>query len=235
MENVARAALLSISSRNTDFRETLRGAIFENLGFASDTVIGYSAKAIKDWIGPDLAQLNDFKTLFQLLSHRDRRIQNGVLYAISQRIKNEKNHDALERAGVVSVIQSLANSNNNEGISFVALALHSLALTLARNGHVSDILRLLASEVPKIREGASTAIQVIANSSEHDRKSLLDDDILERLTRDEGGTGQATLELSSKIIMKLAFDYVRAGKVNFILTLVEYVFQFLHIALLIGI
>jgi hypothetical protein len=104
----------------------------------------------------------------------------------------------------------------------VAFALPSLGLTLAYNGHVDVILQLLTCEEPQIRQGASAAIESIANGSTHERQHLLDADILERLIGgDAQSLGQTELQLSSTIIPKLALDYVRAGKVDLILTLVE--------------
>jgi hypothetical protein len=93
---------------------------------------------------------------------------------------------------------------------------------MAYNGHVDVILQLLTSEEPQIREGASAAIEAIANGSTHERKHLLDADIIERLIgNDAQGLGQTELQLSSTIIPKLALDYARGGKVDLILTLVE--------------
>jgi hypothetical protein len=193
---------------------------------ASDTLIEFTVQAIQDWIGPDLAQLNDFETFFDLVSHSDRRIQTGALSSLKQRISNREYQESLERANVVLLLRSLSsNGDNPEAVTFVAFALPSLALTLAHNGHVDMILGLLFCEEPRIREGASAAIEGIANGSVHDRKHLLDEDILERLIGSDGRLEQTELQLSATIIPKLSLDYVRAGKVDLILALVEYVFS----------
>lgn len=96
-----------------------------------------------------------------------------------------------------------------------------MALTLAHNGHVDDILLLLGSTEPQIRQGASAAIESIANGSVHERKHLLNADILERLIGSDERIGQTELQLCSTIIPKIALDYLRVGKVDLILTLVE--------------
>jgi hypothetical protein len=214
--------LASISYTNIEYRETLRNVILDRLLLASDTLIEYTVQAIQDWIGPDLAQLNDFATFFDLVSHSDRRVQTGALFSLKQRISNREYQESLERANIVFLIRSLSsNSDNPEAISFVAFALPSLALTLAHNGHVDAILQLLTCDEPQIREGASAAIEVIANGSAHERKHLLDKDILERLIGSDERLGQTELRLSSTIIPKLALDYLHAGRVDLILTLVE--------------
>jgi len=219
VESATRAALASISYKNVEYRETLRKAILDRLLLASDILIEYTVQAIQDWIGPDLAQLNDFVTFFDLVSHSDRRIQTGALFSLKQRISNREYQESLEKANVVFLIRSLAsNGDNPEAISFVAFALPSLALTLAHNGHVDVIFQLLTHEEPQIRQGASAAIEGIANGSAHERNHLLDEDILERLV---GSLGQTELQLSSTIIPKLAQDYLRAGKVDLVITLVE--------------
>jgi hypothetical protein len=222
VESAARAALASISNTNIEYRETLRHVILERLLVASEPMIEFTARAIQDWIGPDLAQINDFATLFNLVTQSNKRIQTAALYSLKQRISNREYQESLERANVVSLLRSLSsNRDNPEAISFVAVALPPMALTLAHNEHVDVILQLLASEEPQIREGASAAIENIANGSAHDRKYLLDADILERLIGSDERMGQTELQLSSTIIPKLALDYLRAGKVDFILTLVE--------------
>ena len=196
--------------------------MLDRLLLASDTLIEFTVQAIQDWIGPDLAQLNDFATFFDLVSHSDRRIQTGALFSLKQRISNREYQESLEKANVVFLIRSLAsNGDSPEAISFVAFALPSLALTLAHNGHVEAILQLLASDEPRIRQGASAAIESIANGSSHQRIHLLDEDILERLIGSDEHLGQTELQLCSAIIPKLALDYLRAGKVDFILTLIE--------------
>ena len=222
MESATRAALSSISYANIGYRETLRNAILDRLVVASDTVIEFTARAIKDWIGPDLAQLNNFETFFDLVSHSNKIIQTAALSSLKQRMSEREYQESLERANIVSVIRSLSsNSDNPEAISFVAFALSTMALTLASNGHVDVVLQLVACEEPQIREGAVAAIENIANGSVSDRKHLLDVDILERLIGSDGRLGQTEFQLSSSITPKLALDYVRAGKADFILGLVE--------------
>ena len=188
---------------------------------ASDAQIEFTALAIKGWIGSDLAQLNDFETFFDLVSHSNKSIQTAALSSLKQRMSEREYQELLERANVVSVLRSLSSSDNPEAISFVAFALSTMALTLAHNNHVDVILELLACDEPQIREGASTAIENIANGSVNDRKHLLDVDILERLIKSYEPLGQTELQLSSTIIPKLSLDYLRAGKVDLILGLVE--------------
>lgn len=214
--------MASISYTNIEYRETLRNVVLDRLLLASDALIEFTVQAIRDWIGPDLAQLNDFATFFDLVSHSDKRIQTAALFSLRQRIPNREYQESLERANIIFLIRSLSsNDDNPEAISFVAFALPSLALTLAHNGHVDDILLLLGSTEPQIRQGASAAIESIANGSVHERKHLLNADILERLIGSDERIGQTELQLCSTIIPKIALDYLRVGKVDLILTLVE--------------
>jgi hypothetical protein len=225
VESVTRAALASISYTNIDYRETLRKVILDRLVVASDPQIEFTALAIKGWIGPDLAQLNDFETFFDLVVHSNKSIQTAALSSLKQRMLEREYQESLERANIVFILRSLSsNIDNPEAISFVAFALPTMALTLAHNNHVDVVLQLLACEEPQIREGASTAIECIANGSVNDRKHLLDVDILERLIGNEVPLGQTELQLSFTIIPKLSLDYLRAGKADFILGLVEWVF-----------
>jgi hypothetical protein len=189
-------------------------------------MIEYTVPAIRDWIGPDLAQLNNFETFFDLVSHSDKRIQTAALSSLKRRISDREYQESLERANVVFLIRSLSsNIDNPDAVSFVEFALPSLALTLAHNGHLDIIIQLLTCEEPKIRQGASSAIETIAKGSAHERKHLLDEDILERLIGNDEQLEQTELQLSSVIIPKLANDYLRAGKADFILTLIECVFR----------
>ena len=205
-----------------EYRETLRNIILDRLLVASDAQIEFTALAIKDWIGPDLAQLNDFETFFDLVSHSNKSIQAAALSSLKQRMPEREYQESLERANIIFILRSLSSSNDNpDAISFVAFALPAMALTLAHNNHVDAILQLLACDEQQIREGAATAIENIANGSVNDRQHLLDVDILERLIVGGGTLGQTNLQLSSTIIPKLSLDYLRAGKVDFILGLVE--------------
>jgi hypothetical protein len=223
VESSARTALASISYTNIEHRETLRNVVLGSLLVASDALIDYTVQAIQDWIGPDLAELNDLAAFFDLVSHPDKRIQAGALFSLKQKISNRDYQEVLERANVAALLLSLSSSNGNpEAINFVAFALPSLALSLAHNSHVDVILQLLSCEVQQIREGASAAVQIISNGSADERKNLVDADILERLIgNNERDLEQMELQLSSLLLLNLALDYLRAGKVDFILTLVE--------------
>jgi hypothetical protein len=75
---------------------------------------------------------------------------------------------------------------------------------------------------PKVREGASAALEAIANGSVHERKRLLEEDIIRRLIDHEERLEQSQINLLSSVIPKLAIDYLKAGKMGLILTLVEY-------------
>ena len=222
MESATRTALFSISYTNIEYRETLRKVILDRLVVASDPQIEFTALAIKGWIGPDLAQLNEFETFFDLVFHSNRSIQTAALSSLKQRMSEREYLESLERANIVFVLRSLSSSvDNREAISFVAFALPAMAITLAHNNHVDVVLQLLACGEQQIREGASTAIETIANGSASDRKYLLDVDILERLIGSEVPLGQMELQLLSTIIPKVSLDYLRAGKADFMLGLVE--------------
>src|ERR1700733_182568 len=122
VESATRAALASISYKNIEYRETLQKAILDHLVLASDVLIEYTVQAIQDWIGPDLAQLNEFATFFDLVSHSDRRIQTGALFSLKQRISNREYTESLGKANVVFLIQSLASRGDTpEAINFVAI------------------------------------------------------------------------------------------------------------------
>lgn len=222
MENAARSALGAISKTNTEYRETLRKVILKRLVLlASDAFMDYSVRAIQEWIGADLAKLNDFPTFFDLVSHADRRIQNGALFSLRERLDDRGYQESFEKANIIFLMRTLASTDNPEAINFVAFALPSLALTLARNGHVSDILQFLTYNEPKIRDGASGAIEAIASGSNLDRDHLMADDVLERLVGGSERLAQTELHLCATIIPKLAVDYLHANKLNLILTLVE--------------
>jgi hypothetical protein len=222
VESATRAALSSISCTNIEYRETLRRVILDRLLVASDALIEFTARAIKDWIGPDLAQLNDFETFFDLVSHSNKSIQTAALSSLKQRMSEREYRESLKNANIVHLIRSLSsNSDNPAAIGFVAFALPTMALTLAHSGHVDVILQLLACEEPRVCEGASTAIECIVNGSAQDRKHLLDVDILERLIGSDNHLGQTELQLSSTLIPKLGLDYLRVGKLDFILGLIE--------------
>jgi hypothetical protein len=203
------------------FRDTLRSAVLESLDQTSDPLIEFCAKAIKDWIGPDLAHSGEFAKLIQLASHTNRRIQTEVLFTLKQIISNGQHHDALVRDGIVPVIQSLSSDNTNEVAGFVTLALRALALTLVRRGHAVDVIRFASSDVVRLRGGGYAAVEVIANGLEQDRKCLVDQDIIERATGDHDEMSLATLKFAQTIIKKLSIDYVRGGKVHILIPLVK--------------
>ncbi len=205
-----------------EYRETLRNVILDRLLVASDAQIEFTALAIKGWIGSDLARLNDFETFFDLVSHSNKPIQTAALSSLKQRMSEREYQESLERANIIFILRSLSSGNNNpDAISFVAFALPAMALTLAHNNHIDVVLQLLACDEQQIREGAAAAIENISNGSVSDRQHLLDVDILERLIGSDEPLGQTNLQLSSAIIPKLSLDYLRAGKVEFILGLVE--------------
>ena len=221
VEHAARSALTAISNSSLDGRQTLRTVVLNRLTHPTEALVDYSTKAIRDWIGPDLAQLNDFTTFFSLISHPDRRIQTAALTALRQKLSNSNHQESLEKANVIFVIRTLAESDNPEALNFVAAALQVLALSLARNGHCSTIMDLLMHREPKVQEGAAAALEIIANGSVLERKRLLEQDIIGKLISQEESLEQTQLRLLSSIIPKLAIDYLNAGKMELILKLVE--------------
>jgi hypothetical protein len=185
-------------------------------------------KAIQDWIGPDLAQLSDFTTFFSLISHSDRRIQIAALTSLRQKLSNPDHQESLEKANVVTMIRTLSDSDNPEAFNFIREALRVLALSLARNGHSSTLIDFLMHKEPKIREGAAAALEAIANGTAQQRKQLIQAAIIERLIGNEDRLEQTPLHLLSSIIPRLAIDYLKAGRMELILTLVEYVVTVTH-------
>ena len=183
----------------------------------------YSTKAIRDWIGPDLAELDDFATFFNLTSHPDRRIQTAALITLRQSLSNPIHQESLEKANVIFVIRTLTDSDNPEALNFVAAALQVLALPLARNGHSNTIVDLLMHKQLKVQEGAAAALEIIANGPVLERKRLLEQDIIGKLIGHDERLEHTQLRLLSSVIPKLAIDYLNAGRVELILKLVEYV------------
>ena len=226
MEHAARSALTTISNSNLDGRQTLRTVVLNCLTHPTEALIEYSTKAIRDWIGPDLAQLNDFTTFFSLISHPDRRIQTAALTTLKQKLSNPNHQESLEKANIIFVIRTLTDSDNPEALNFVAAALQELALALARNGHSSTIMDLLVHKEPKVQEGAAAALEIIANGPVLERKRLLEQDIIGKLIGRDERLEQTQLRLLSSLIPKLAFDYLNAGRIEMILKLVEYVISF---------
>ena len=221
VEHAASSALTTISKSSLDGRQTLRTVVLNRLTHPTEALIEYSTKAIRDWIGPDLTQLNDFTTFFSLISHPDRRIQTAALTALRQKLSNSNHQESLEKANVIFVIRTLADSDNPEALNFVAAALQVLALSLARNGHCSTIMDLLLHKEPKVQEGAAAALEIIASGSVLERKRLLEQDIIGKLIGHEESLEQTQLRLLSSVIPKLAIDYLNAGKMDLILKLVE--------------
>jgi hypothetical protein len=215
--------LTTISNTNIDSRQTLRTVVLNRLLLPTDALVEYSAKAIQDWIGPDLAQLSDFTTFFSLISHSDRRIQIAALISLRQKLSNPDHQESLEKANVVTMIRTLSDSDNPEAFNFIMEAFRGLALSLARNGHSSTLIDFLMHKEPKIREGAAAALEAIANGTAQERKQLIQAGIIERLIGNEDRLEQTPLHLLSSIIPKLAIDYLKAGRMELILTLVEYV------------
>ena len=215
--------MTTISNSNLEGRQTLRTVVLNSLTHPTEAVIEYSTKAIRDWIGPDLAQLNDFTTFFSLVSHPDRRIQTAALTTLRQKLSNSNHHESLEKANVIFMIRTLTDSDNPEALNFVATALQVLALSLARNGHSSTIIDLLMHNEPKVQEGAAAALEIIANGSDLERKRLLEQEIIGKLTGHGASLEQTQLRLMSSVIPKLAIDYLNAGRIELIIKLVEYV------------
>ena len=204
----------------------MRTVVLNRLTHPTEALIEYSTKAIRDWIGPDLAQLNDFTTFFSLTSHPDRRIQTAALTTLRQNLIHPNHQESLEKANVIFLIRTLTDSDNPEALNFVAAALEVLALALARNGHSSAIMDLLMHKEPKVQEGAAAALNIIANGPVLDRKRLLEQDIIGKLIGHDERLKQTQLRLLSSLIPKLAIDYLNAGRIELILKLVEYVISF---------
>jgi hypothetical protein len=196
--------------------------MLDRLDLASDNLIEYLARSIVEWIGPDLIQLDEFEKIFQLVNHSNRRIQNAALLLLKQRVSNEKYHDSLAKSDIATLIQSLSNTNNVEAISFAALSIRHLALTLARRGQVRQFIQFLGHDVPDVRESASVAIQRIADGSEQDRRSLFNEEILEWLSSSVANS-VTQIQLSAYLIPKLAITYVHENKAQLIFAFVEYV------------
>lgn len=221
MQHAARNALSTISNTNLGNRETLRAVVLNRLELPTEPLIEYAVKAIQDWIGPDLAHLNDFPKFFSLVEHSDRRIQTAALISLKQKLSNADYQASLEKANIISTLRSLSNSDNPEALNFVAVALRELALSLARNGHASNIINLLVHKEPKVRDGAAAALEAISSGSARDRKLLLEEDIIERLVGHDEPLEQTQIYLLASIIPMLALDYLEAGKTDLIFRLVE--------------
>jgi hypothetical protein len=130
VQHAARNALLTISNTNCGNRETLRAVVLNRLELPTEPLIDYAVKAIQDWIGPDLAHLNDFPTFFGLLEHSDRRIQTAALISLKQRLPNAEYQESLEKANIIYTLRSLSNSDNPEALNFVTVALRELAAVI---------------------------------------------------------------------------------------------------------
>ncbi|KDR76392.1 hypothetical protein GALMADRAFT_140093 [Galerina marginata CBS 339.88] len=224
LPRVAAAAsnsLATMASYSSQQRQNLRRAILEHLPVASDTVVLFTVKAIPEWLGTDLAQSGDFQTLFELASHSNRLIQNASLLSLKQKFGNQSYQDALEQAQVASFFRSLCSSANPDAIAFVGAGLPVVALTLARNQHADVLIQLLALDIPVIREGSSSAIQVIAASTS-DRELLLNEDILERLIVGDSSLDHVTLKLARALIPNLAIEYVRLDRIDVLLALIDH-------------
>ena len=208
--------MTTISNSNLDGRQTLRTVVLNRLTNPTEVLIEYSTKAIWDWIGPDLAQLNDFTTFFDIISHPDRRIQTAALTTLRQSLSNPNHQESLEKANVIFVIRTLTDSDNPEALNFVAAALQVLALPLARNGYSSTIMNFLMHNKPKVQEGAlaAAALEIIANGSEPERKRLLEQDIIGKLVGHDERLEHTQLRLLSSVIPKLAIDYVNAEAIR---------------------
>ena len=213
--------MATISIGNLEGRQTLRTVVLSHLLLPSEALIGYSTKAIQDWIGPDLAQSNDFAAFFSLISHPHRRIQTASLISLRQKLSNSNYHESLEKANVIVMIRTLVDSDNPEALNFVMEALRVLGLSLARNGHSSTIISLLMHKEPKVRVGAAAALEAIASSA-REGKLLVEEDIIGRLIDHEERLEQTQLDLLSSVIPKLAIGYLNIGKIGLILTLIEY-------------
>ena len=221
MRDAARNALLAIANTSIGTRETLRAVILDRLEFPSDSLIDYAVKAIQDWLGPDLAHLNDFPKFFGLIEHANERIQTSALIALTQRLSNADYHESLEKANIMSLLRSLSNSNNSKAVDFVKVALPALALSLARNGHTSDIIDLVEHNQLKVREGAATAIETICRGPVLERKHLVEKDIIENLVARGDHLDKTQTHLLASIIPILVCDYLEAAKIDLIFPLVE--------------
>jgi hypothetical protein len=221
VQQAARNALLTISNTNRGKRETLRTLVLNGLELPTEPLIDYAVKAIQDWIGPDLAHLNDFATFFGLLEHSDMRIQTAALISLKQRLPNAEYQESFEKANIIYTLHSLSSSNNPEGLNFLAFALPALAVSLARNGHASNIINFLMHKEPKVRDGAAAALEAICSGSPRDRKFLLEEDIIEKLVGHEDHLEQTQIQVLVSTVPLLALDYLEAGKVDVFLGLVE--------------
>jgi hypothetical protein len=214
--------LTTISNSNLDGRQTLRTVVLKRLTHPSEALIEYSSKAIRDWIGSDLAQLNDFTTFFNtLIAHPDGRIQTAALTALRHQLSNPNHQESLEKANVIFLIRTLTDSDNPEAFNFVSTALQALALAFARNGHTSTIMDLLLHREPKVQEGAAAALEIIGNGPVLERKRLLEQDIIGKLIGHGERLEQTQLRLLSSLIPKLAIDYLDAGRIDLIFKLLE--------------
>ncbi|KDR80999.1 hypothetical protein GALMADRAFT_222596 [Galerina marginata CBS 339.88] len=222
VQRAARNALTTISNTTLSNRDILRAVVLDSLELPTEPLVEYAVKAIQEWIGPDLAQLNDFPKFFALVEHSDRRLQSAALISLKQRLSDAGYQDSLEKANIISTLRSLANSDNPEALTFVTVALKALALSLARNGHASNIMDLLVHKEPKVRDGAARALEDISKGSVRDRKYLLDEDIIERLVGHGEHLEQTQTDLLASIIPILALDYLEVGKADLIFGLVDH-------------
>ncbi|KAG6832805.1 hypothetical protein H0H92_009424 [Tricholoma furcatifolium] len=208
-----------------DSRVILREAVLNRLQLPTEPLIEFATNAIQTWIGPDLILLNDFEELFELFFHSNLRIQSSALISLRQRLTNVAHQESLEKANITSILRSLSSSDNPEALTFVSVALRTLALILAQHGHVPVIIDFLDHKESKVREGAIAALEAIAGGPQQARATLVEEGILETLISRNEHMEQTHLDVMVSVIPKLAVDYLEAGRADLLLDLVDHLQQ----------
>lgn len=221
ISSAAALGLGSITHISQEHRATLRNVIIGRLHvLASDDLLAYIARVTPEWLGPDLLADGDFQSFFSLVMHKNRTVQSAAMLVLRDQLRHASFRQSLQKADFVSRLRKLVDSENSDVLEFVADSLATMALELARARQIPVILQFLTESEPVVRRGARDAICNIASAEAPDSGSLIQEGIIERLSGNQI-IEHVVLDVLDFTIPTLAIQYVTAGRVNAILSLVE--------------
>lgn len=220
--HVARVAQLTIDGivgRGSTGRSILRGELLAKAS-TEDRLFPLLMAAIPAWLAQDLIDGQQFDILAGLARHPAARASVLVLEFLNRRFNDINLQFSLVRAGILSTILSLIDSDDHEIVALVSEALNLLAVTLTKEGHISEVVRLLSHPQSSIQDAAGkTLLRVSCSNDELARDLLVSEGIIERVIfLDVPSSVGKTL---SRTIVQLAVDYVRHGRAQILISLVE--------------
>lgn len=189
----------------------------------SQALLDYAAQAIREWIGSDLTQLGNLKDLYALVFNPSPCIEEAALAHLKRMILDPPSIRILMDSDFIGFLVGLTSSESHNCMEFLAACLTDMAETLVLHDSLDLLIHCVTHKEEKIRASSSQALLKVSKADDSARLLLTHHNLLEALVEDDADVEVEIVktDLAVKIFPNIALDYLRAGKLDFVLNAIE--------------